>query len=288
MSVQKGIWAEIADLPHTLEYVQVGPWRTRVLTAGSGENSLVLIAGTSGHIEAHAWNLRALSEHFRVIAYDSPGHGYTTPATADLEIADYNAHLLELLDVFGIEKAHIAGESLGGWIAAKFAAAHPDRVLKVILNAPGGTMLPAERLALVRKLSQAAVDEPTWDNVRERLELVMASPDSVTDELVDIRRAIYAQPAFSRSMSHILCLQDPEIRRRNLITDEEFAAIPVEALVVWTSDEPSGPASVGEEMAGKIPRGEFLLIEDAAHWPQWEQPEIYNEKAVEFLTRSST
>jgi 2-hydroxy-6-oxonona-2,4-dienedioate hydrolase len=39
-------------------------------------------------------------------------------------------------------------------------------------------------------------------------------------------------------------------------------------------------------MAGRIPHGEFLLIEDAAHWPQWEQPEFYNERAIEFLTRT--
>ena len=44
------MWGEIADLPHTLEYVQVGPWRTRVLTVGEGEQTLVLLNGTSGHI----------------------------------------------------------------------------------------------------------------------------------------------------------------------------------------------------------------------------------------------
>jgi 2-hydroxy-6-oxonona-2,4-dienedioate hydrolase len=285
MTTQRSVWQELGALPHEISYVQIGPWSTRVLTAGQGSETVVLIAGTSGHLEAHAWNLKALSANFRVIAYDSPGHGYTSLAKADLEIADYTEHLLGLLDAFGIDKAHIAGESLGGWIAAKFAAAHPDRVLKVILNAPGGTMLPAARLALVRQLSQAAVNNPTEENVRERLELVMASPASVTDELVAIRRAIYSQPAFAESMRHILCLQDPEIRRRNLITDAEFAAIPNEALVVWTTEEPSGPDAVGRGMAAKIPKGEFLMIENAAHWPQWEQPELYNTSALEFLTK---
>ncbi|CAN5204395.1 alpha/beta fold hydrolase [soil metagenome] len=282
------MWEELASLPHEISFVQVGPWRTRVLTAGDGPETVVLIAGTSGHIEAHMWNLRAFAQRFSVVAYDSPGHGFTTYATHDLEIADYSEHLLGLMDVLGIDSAHISGESLGGWIAAKFAAAHPDRVKRIVLSAPGGTMLQEERLALVRKLSQEAVDDPSYENVRERLELVMAEPESVSEELVGIRQAIYSAPGFSESMTHILCLQDPVIRQRNIISDAEFAGIPNGALVVWTRHEPSGDVSVGQAMADKIPGGELLLIEEAAHWPQWEQPELFNERAVAFLTAATT
>ena len=70
----------------------------------------------------------ALAEHFRVLAYDYPGHGYTTHATADLEIDAYVEHLAGLLDAFGVTEAHLNGESLGGWVAVKFAAAHPERI----------------------------------------------------------------------------------------------------------------------------------------------------------------
>ncbi len=47
----------------------------------------------------------------------------------------------------------------------------------------------------------------------------MADPASVTDELVACRRAIYSRPGFAESMRHVLCLQDPEVRRRNMVTD---------------------------------------------------------------------
>ena len=241
--------------------------------------------GTGGHLEAYARNLRALSGRYRVIAYDYPGHGWTTTATADLEIDDYIEHLSGLLDGLGIERAHLSGESLGGWVAVKFAARHPGRVGRLVLNTPGGTMATPEVMERIRVLSQAAADDPSEERVRARLEWLMADPSSVTGELVAIRRGIYGRAGFPRSMRHILCLQDPEIRRRNLVTDAELATISAPTLVIWTSDDPSGPAKAGLEMSERIPAGEFRLIKEAGHWPQWEQPDEFDAIVLEFLGR---
>ncbi|MHA6793095.1 alpha/beta fold hydrolase [Pseudonocardia bannensis] len=277
------VWSALAGLAFEIRYVQVGEWRTRVLEAGEGE-PLVLMHGTGGHLEAYAHNIAPLSEHFRVIAYEYPGHGYTTHATRDLELPDYVAHLDGLLDALGVDRAHLSGESLGGWLALKYAAAHPERVGRVLLNTPGGTMATPEVMERIRSLSQAAADDPSEERIRARLEWLMADPSSVTDELVGIRRAIYARPGFARSMKHLLCLQDPEIRARNLVTDDELAAVAGPAMVVWTSDDPSGPAAAGMEMAAKMPDARFEVISDAGHWPQWEQAEVFNALALEFLT----
>ncbi|GAW48681.1 MULTISPECIES: alpha/beta fold hydrolase [unclassified Nocardioides] len=279
---QGSVWTGLGHLEHRVSYVTVGRWRTRVLEAGTGE-TLVLMPGTGGHLEAYSRNVAALAEHFHVVAYDYPGHGYTTLTEHDLELPDYLEHLLGLLDTLGLEKVHLNGESLGGWIAVKFAAEHPERVLKVVLNTPGGTMARPEVMARIRDLSQAAADDPSPERIRARLEWLMADPASVTDELVDIRRRIYSQPGFSESMRHILCLQEEEIRRRNLVTDEELAAVAAPTLVVWTSDDPSGPAAAGIEMSKKISDARFELIENAGHWPQWEQAAHFNELAVSFL-----
>ncbi|NMH99655.1 alpha/beta fold hydrolase [Pseudonocardia acidicola] len=280
------VWVALGAVPYSIEYLDVGPWRTRVLQAGGGE-PLVLLAGTGGHLEAYAHNIAALAERYRVIAYDYPGHGYTTHATAALELPVYVEHLLGLLDTLGIERAHLSGESLGGWVAVKFAAAHPGRTGRLVLNTPGGTMARPEVMERIRGLSQAAADDPSEERIRARLEWLMADPKTVTDELVAIRRTIYARPGFAESMRHILCLQDPEVRRRNLITDEELAAVPNGAMVVWTSDDPSGPAAAGTEMAEKIPGGRFEYIAGAGHWPQWEQRETFNRLALEFLGKAS-
>ena len=279
------VWNELAGLDYSIRHVRVGSWSTRVLEAGTG-TPFILMHGTGGHLEAFTKNLRALvGAGYRVVAYDYPGHGWTTTADSDLEIDDYIDHLLSLMDALGIERTHLSGESLGGWVAIKFAARYPERVRRLVLNTPGGTMATPEVMERIRSLSQAAADDPSEERIRVRLEWLMADPKSVTDELVAIRRGVYSRPGFSDSMRHILCLQDPEIRRRNRVTDDELAAITAPTLVIWTSDDPSGPAKAGLDMAERIPAGEFQLIEGAGHWPQWEQQEDFDRRMLEFLGR---
>jgi 2-hydroxy-6-oxonona-2,4-dienedioate hydrolase len=272
----------LGGIAHRLHFVDAGPWRTRVLQAGEGE-PLVLLHGTGGHLEAYAHNIGPLARHHRVIALDFAGHGHTTLARGDLEIDAYVAQLAALLDALGVDRAHLSGESLGGWVAVKFAAAHPERTGRLILNTPGGTMARPEVMQRIRDLSQAAADDPTEERIRARLQWLMADPATVTDELVAIRRSIYARVGFAESMRHILCLQDPAIRESNRITDLDLAAVPRGALVIWTSDDPSGPARAGMDMAEKITDGQFKLITGAGHWPQWEQRDVFNAVVLRYL-----
>jgi 2-hydroxy-6-oxonona-2,4-dienedioate hydrolase len=277
------VWTALAGLDLTVRHVRIGAWHTRVLEAGTGPETLVLMHGTGGHLEAYARNIAAFARHYRVVAFDYPGHGYTTLTERDLEFDAYVTHLHGLLDALGIERAHLNGESLGGGVAVKFAAIHPERIGKLVLNTPGGLPATPQALHRLRTLSQEAADDPTVERIRARLEWLMAAPASVTDELVELRRAIYAQTGFARSMKHILCLQDPDIRARNLITDAELAAIAAPTLVVWTSHNPSGPAEKGRELVGRLRAGRFELIDDAGHWPQWEQPDRYHDIVLTFL-----
>jgi 2-hydroxy-6-oxonona-2,4-dienedioate hydrolase len=279
------VWTELAGLEYSIRNVHIGQWLTRVLEAGAG-TPLVLMHGTGGHLEAYARNLQTLAKRYRVVAYDYPGHGWTTPADKDLEVDAYVEHLAGLMDALGIGRAHLSGESLGGWVAVKFAARHPERVERLVLNTPGGTMATPEVMERIRSLSQAAADDPSEERIRARLEWLMADPGSVTDELVAIRRGVYSRPGFAASMRHILCLQDPDVRRRNMVTDDDLAAIAAPTLVIWTSDDPSGPAKAGLEMAQRIRAGEFQLIEGAGHWPQWEQRETFDRIVLEFLGRT--
>jgi 2-hydroxy-6-oxonona-2,4-dienedioate hydrolase len=280
------LWTDLTGLDYQLRYEQVGPWRTRVLERGTGP-ALILLHGTGGHVETFARNLRALGERFRVVVYDLPGHGWSTLTDRDLEIADYCEHLLAMMAVLQIPAAHLIGESLGGWVAAKLAAACPDRVSSLILNTPGGTMANPDVMERIRSLSQAAADDPSCERIRARLEWLMADPAAVTDELVAIRQGVYSRPGFPDSMRHLLCLQDPEVRRRNLIEDKELAAIDAPTLVIWTTDDPSGPPAAGQAMAGKITGAEFRLIEGAGHWPQWEQQAEFDALVIDFITRNA-
>lgn len=280
----RSIWTALLGEDLTIRHVQVGRWSTRVLEAGAGEETVILMHGVGGHLEAYARNIPPLAEHFRVVAFDFAGHGYTTHADADLEIKDYVDHLRGLMDVLDIPVAHLNGESLGGWVAMKFAVADPDRVGRMVLNTPGGNLSVPEVRNRLRTLTQGAADDPSDARIRARLEWLMADPATVTQELIDVRRSIYARPGFSTSMRHIMCLQDEEIRARNMITDADLAAVKTETMVVWTSDDPSGPAATGLHIAESLTNGRFELIEGAGHWPQWEQSAHFNRIVLDFLT----
>ncbi|MEU5735691.1 MULTISPECIES: alpha/beta fold hydrolase [Streptomyces] len=168
-------------------------------------------------------------------------------------------------------------------MAVKTAYAHPERVSRIVLNTPGGALSDPAVRKRIRTLSQGAADDPSDERIRARVSWLMADPASVTQELVDVRRTLYAQPPFAESMRNIMCLQEADVRARNMITDDELAAITEAALVVWTSDDPSGPAAVGLRMAEKLPNGRFELVEGAGHWPQWERHRRFNELVLNFL-----
>lgn len=286
MTTHPSMWNSLAGSEFTLSHVDVNGVHTRVLQAGQGD-PVVLLHGIGGHLEAYMHNIGPLSEHFRVIAYDMPGHGYSTTATADLELPDYVAHLAALLDILGHDVVNLNGESLGGWVSMKFAVTHPDRTRRIVLNTPGGTEARPEVMERLRTLSQQAADDPTPERIRTRLEWLMADNATVTDELVESRRQIYSREGFSESIRHIMCLQDPEIRHRNLVTDEQLASIAAPAMVVWTSNDPSGPAAQGMHIAETIPNGRFQFIDKAGHWPQWEQTDEFNRVVIGFLSEPS-
>ena len=85
-------------------------------------------------VDHRFWDFAAgLARDFTVLRYDLPGHGASVVPAGPYRIADLAAQLADILRAHGIVRAHVAGISLGGLIAQAFAAAHPDRVHRLIL-----------------------------------------------------------------------------------------------------------------------------------------------------------
>jgi len=165
------IWGELADVDHQLRHVDVVGVRTRVLQAGSGPD-LVLLHGTGGHLEAYARDIAGLACDFRVTAYDMVGHGWSDLPDVPYTIDVLSNHLIGLLDALGIDRPHLSGESLGGWVTAWTAAHHPDRVARLVLNTPGNIANKPEVMARMRESTMAAVLDPSDETVRRRVEFL--------------------------------------------------------------------------------------------------------------------
>ena len=262
----------------------MGGVRTRYLHAGdTSKPTLVLLHGSGGHAEAYVRNLESHAEHFSTWSIDMLGHGYTDKPGHPLEIAHYLDHLLAFFDTIGADRVHLSGESLGGWVAARAASDHPDRIDRLVLNTAGGSQADPEVMKRIITLSMAAAEDPTWETVQARIKWLMADKSKDYDDIVASRQRIYRQPGFVAAMSDIMALQDPEIRARNLLGPKEYGAIKAPTLVLWTSDDPTADVSEGSRIASMIPGARFEVMADCGHWPQYEDAKTFNALHIDFL-----
>jgi pimeloyl-ACP methyl ester carboxylesterase len=112
---------------------------TEILTGGEGEPLVFLHGG--GIVEGFEF-LEPLTDRFWVIAPLRPGYGGSEPdppLTSNVQVAE---HFRDVLDELGVERTILVGHSLGGWLAATFAAHFPERVSELILAAPYGMHVP--------------------------------------------------------------------------------------------------------------------------------------------------
>ena len=280
----KSVWLDLFKADFTQGYLDAGGVRTRYWSAGSREKPLLLLLhGSGGHVEAYSRNLQAHSEHFWTVAVDFLGHGFTDGPSGPFELADYAKHILDVLSALGCTKAHISGESLGGWISTYIAVHHPEVVDRLVLNTAGGWTAHPAVMERIKTLSMEAVTDPTWERIKSRLEFLMHDKSKVTDDLVAIRRAIYSQPGFAERMESILCLQEMDTRRRNMITQAQYESIKAPTLVLWTSHDPTATPEEGKQIADMIPDSRYVVMNGCGHWPQFEDADTFNRIHINFL-----
>lgn len=280
------IWTRLGHRPFRVEFADAAGVPTRVLRldGDSGGEAVVLLHGTSSHLEVYAQNVGAHADAgFAVHAIDMLAHGFTATVRRDLEVPDYVAHLRDYLDAAGLDRVHLVGESLGGWVAATFAGEYPKRVLSLQLVASGGTRAVPEVMRRIRETTTRAVQSPDRSLTRDRLANLLFDPESVDEELVDVRYAIYHQPSFQAALPHLLCMQDMEVRTRNLLTAERLGRISAPTLVHWGRHNPMGDVSEAEGIATGVPGARLEIYERCGHFPQIEYPEKFNALSVGFL-----
>ena len=164
---------------------------------------------------------------------------------------------------------------------------HPDRLNRLILNTTAGIgwrpgTIPERskeaREALATR-SMAAIDAPSRETIRKRLEWLMATPDRVTDELVDVRYAHLLGPA-DPGVAPVRVPERVRGGQRGTRDDPRgraSAGSPAPTLVLWTRAQPRDRAGCRPDDRRRGSRApSSSAIADAAHWPQWEQPEEHD------------
>ncbi|EKN65891.1 putative hydrolase [Neobacillus bataviensis LMG 21833] len=275
------IWNELSGISVKQYFIDADGVNTRIVEAGEGE-PLILLHGIGGHVEAYARNIKSLSKHFRVIALDMLGHGYTEKPNFPYTIKVYSDHLLSVIKALSFDKVHLSGESLGGWMSAWFAARHPEYVKTLLLNTPGNIKAKPEVMKKLKESTLKAVLEANYETVRSRLEFLFYDKNFVTDELVETRYKIYTQPEFKEAVHNIVVLQEWEVRKNYTWEPEWTHKITAPTLILMSDHDPTATVEDAEYLQQLIPNSKLQIITDAGHWPQWEKPEEFNEIQVKF------
>ena len=236
---------------------------------------IILIHGMGSASTAWQTVVPELSKTHRVITVDLPGHGASElPPGTDMSPKALAEYVIETMDALSIEKAHVVGNSLGGWTALEMAAAKPERVASVLGLAPAGLWLAPFNVrypgtAIARNLASS---------------LKVVSPFGLKYEWGRKLGFGDVSPQW-RKYSYQLCLDatlalansagyfpawDALLKRR---FDEKVSpTVPV--TIVFGDSDKTLPASSCQEKSLAPAHSTWLNWESCGHAPMWDYPEL--------------
>jgi 3-oxoadipate enol-lactonase len=248
--------------------------RARYELAGRPDSPVVVLSHSLG-ADLSMWDpqARALATRFRVLRYDTRGHGGTGLSDGPLTIAELGADVVRLLDALGAARASFCGLSMGGMVGMWLGAHAPGRVERLALCNTGAQIGTREtwnaRIASVRdggmgKVAAAVVERWFTPAFRER------SPGVVARTLAMIQ----ATPP----EGYVACCA--AIRDADLSRDLPRVAAPT--LVIAGSHDPATPPASGRAVADAIPGARYVEL-DAAHLSNLEAAAEFTASLEGFL-----
>jgi pimeloyl-ACP methyl ester carboxylesterase len=277
-----GFWLYTPDRPRAAleakylaspgDYLDVAGLRLHLRDSGPKEAPAVIMLHGFG-ASLHTWEpwAQALSGDHLVIRFDLPGFGLTgADPSGDYSDGRTVQVLAALMDRLGLQRASLVGNSIGGKIAWKFAALHPDRVDRLVLISPDGFASPgfeygkkAEVPAMVRLMRYAL---PTF-MVRQSLAPAYGDPTVLTDELVTRYRDLMLAPGVRDAMiarMEQVMLEDPEPLLRG---------IRAPTLLLWGGKDAMIPVANAADYLRNLPHAKLVTFPDLGHVPQEEAPD---------------
>lgn len=280
----QGLWPELCQLSFRHGWVDANGIGTRYMDVGDPDApALLMLHGTGGSHETFARNYAAHSRHFRCIAIDMIGSGFSDKPDHPYEIEHYVQHAVGVLDAFGLKSASILGVSLGAWVACRLAHSLPDRVDAMTLISSAGMFAKKTNGNQVRSGRNAAAQNPTFENIHGIFEWLIYDKSKIADDLVFVRQKSYSLPGMTTGMSNILALQEPETRKRNLLSEEEWKAIACPTLFIGCPDHPDEYLETAKVASAIMPNARYVEMLKVAHWPHFEDAEVFNRHNLEFL-----
>ena len=251
-------------------FLDVRGTRTHLQTEGTGD-PLLYFHGAGG--SAWAPGLTLLAQQFRVIAPTHPGFGLSDERPEWDRLDDYVYHYLDLLDALGLERVHLVGSSLGGWLAAEMAVAQGHRLRSLVLIDAAGLWLDEAPMVDLFYRSQA-----------ELLPLMWHDPSKAPKPPPPTPETMLAQAKNQTTVARLAWkpyFHNPKLLGR-------LARIAVPTLVLWGASDGLIPPAHGRRYQELIPNAELQLIPECGHVVLREQAERSAAAIKDFLARRAS
>ncbi len=255
---------------------------TRVLEAGRGDRTMLLVHGVGARADRWRLNLDAFAEAgYHAYAIDLPGHGLAEKGSRfDHSVPNYAAFARAVLDEVGAGQVYLVGTSLGGHVLATVACEMPERVAGLVMVGTLG-MAPIGQEA--RERTAGLIGDTTPEMVDRKLHSVIHDDSLVTAELhreeVQINNSPGASEGFERIADYFANRIDDDV------VGERLAALsgrfPV--LLVWGREDLGFPLAMGEAAHEMLDGSRLAIMDEAAHAPYFERPETFNAIVTQFL-----
>ena len=262
----------------TSKEVLVFGQKIHYVEAGSGP-TVILLHGLGGSAQVWQFNIGPLAEKFHVIALDQIGFGKSDKPLVNYRIRTYVDFLDQFCKQLKIERATLVGNSMGGWIAAMFTAAFPDRVDKLVLVDAAGYAPPKD---LDTRLL-VGLNPTTREGMKVLVTKVFYNKAFLTDAAID--QAIAARLAAGDGFT-INSITESIIRGEDFL-DDVVKTIKRPTLIVWGRHDGLVPLAAGERFNKDIAGSKLIVIEDCAHVPNVEKPGEFNAAVLKFLTANT-
>ena len=239
----------------------------QLLTAGEGPPLLFLHgAGAGGRWLSFQ---DALARRFRVLSPTHPGHGGSPAAEWIEDVRDLAFLYLDLLDGLRLDRVHLVGASLGGWIAAEIAVMASHRLHSLVLIDPVGIKVDGWIYPFLFGMELPQIVGTIFH--RPEAALALAPKDYSIDTLVEL----YRQNTALARVAWNPYLYDPRLRRR-------LARITAPTLLAWGEHDRLAPLACADAWRKEIPGARLTTFSRSGHVPQLEEPEAVAAAIGEF------
>jgi pimeloyl-ACP methyl ester carboxylesterase len=271
------------------DYVDVNGMNIYYTMAGQGPPVVVLHGLGASHL---TWqeNFEALAENFTVYAMDIPGHGDSVKEGVTYTIEAGIAFTLGFFDAMGLSSAALVGNSMGGLIALKVALAQPERITHLSLIDTAGfgkEIAPFLRIMSLPFIGELA-ERPVTRSTANMLHQIFAGRDiaseTLINELVRTRSLPGAKTAVLKTLRAGVNIFGMKRVHRLL---NRLPELPMPITVVWGGRDRFFPVSHAYAAAEMVPTAKLLVLPEAGHWPHMQEPEVFNNELIAFLSGSS-